>query len=187
MNQSIRWAVKLWSLSAIFSEYIWLQIELFNVQFSCEQHAIFPDRDECFSWPHNALHLYIKLQTEHLAMRINYRPFKDSMGMEIKNKSVCLCMYVHACIRLFIKQKQNVRESMGKWLLFGLAPCPLCQKTVKSQIKRFAVVEQFSPDMPSSLVIVCLLDPIQKQYSRGLCRLWEEGHTVSVNISGMTK
>lgn len=39
LNQSIRWVLKLWSLSTIFSDYIWLQIELFKMQCSYEQHV----------------------------------------------------------------------------------------------------------------------------------------------------
>lgn len=39
MNQSIRRVLRLWSLSAIFSDYVLLQIELFNMQSSYEEHV----------------------------------------------------------------------------------------------------------------------------------------------------
>lgn len=39
MNQSIRPELRLWSLSAIFSDYVLLQIELFNMQSSYEEHV----------------------------------------------------------------------------------------------------------------------------------------------------
>ena len=59
-----------------------------------------------------------------------------------ENNSVCVCVRVCVCK----KEKQCVCVCVWeKWLLFGLAPCPLVQKTVKSEMKRFTIVKQFSP------------------------------------------
>lgn len=133
-----------------------------------------PDRDGCF--PHLTVHyiytLNWKWEPWHLVMR--HRLFKDA---------VCVCVYKKSKIG----EKSIMCVSMGKWLLFGLAPCPLFQKTVKSEIS------SGSPSWCNSAWYVflscnCLfIGPLSKAIlwrSLQACRLWKEGIIVWVSISG---
>lgn len=106
-------------------------------------------------------------------MKTNKNKFKK------ENKCVCECVCVCECARTWEYKTEWDREALyvhGKVTAVGLSPRPLSHKTVKSEIKCFTIVKQFSQ-------IVCLLDPIQKQYSEGLYMLCVESHTVSAGLS----
>lgn len=126
--------------------YIWLQIELFNMQSSYEQHVKTQDRDGCF--PHSTMHyiftLNWKREHRHLAKRCNYRPFKDNRAWKIKKNPQTYCKSARMCTCSCACMQAHKPVSMGKWLLFSLTPCPLVQKTVKSEIKRLGIEKPFS-------------------------------------------
>ena len=101
---------------------------------------------------------------------------------------VCVCVCVCVCVRK--RSSVCVCVCVGKVTAVWLGPLSARPKDCEIRNETLHHREAIQPDASSSLVIVCLLDLFQKLYCDGLCRLWEpacileEGHTVSLNISG---